>query len=75
MPFNIFNLEFILLLVKLFFSVADLLFILFLFVVLRQTMLMYDIVHDYNDAAILRGTVLILIIISVSLFLTALVIL
>lgn len=60
---------------KVFYLVFDLLILIFLLVVLRQVSSMRTIVNDTNDSSVLRSTAIILLIISISLFLTALVIL
>lgn len=62
-------------LVKTFFLVVNFMFIIFLIVVFKQTVSMSTIVHDSNDSFIIKSIVTILIILSISLFLTALVIL
>lgn len=76
---TIFNLLFsnnlILVLTKVFFLATDLMFILFLIVVFRQVTLMQALVNVTNDSFILKSIIIALIIGSVSLFLTALVIL
>lgn len=76
---TIFNLLFsnnlILVLTKVFFLATDLMFILFLIVVFRQVTLMQSLVNVTNDSFILKSIIIALIIGSVSLFLTALVIL
>ncbi|KKP81043.1 MAG: hypothetical protein UR81_C0008G0012 [Candidatus Levybacteria bacterium GW2011_GWB1_35_5] len=76
---DIFNLLFannlILVLTKVFFLATDLMFILFLIVVLRQVTLMQALVNVTNDSFVLKSIIIALIIGSVSLFLTALVIL
>ncbi|MBI3984907.1 MAG: hypothetical protein HY344_03110 [Candidatus Levybacteria bacterium] len=76
---EIFNLffgnNFILSLSKVFFLITDLLFIFFLIVVFRQVTLMQSLVYDINDSFVLRSIIILLLIGSVSLFLTALVIL
>ncbi|OGH06402.1 MAG: hypothetical protein A2171_02310 [Candidatus Levybacteria bacterium RBG_13_35_9] len=61
--------------IKVFFLVANLLFTIFLIVVLRQVYSMNTIVHDIHDEFIIKSAAIILLIISLSLFLTALVIL
>jgi len=76
---DIFNLLFannlILALTKVFFLATDLMFILFLIVVFRQVTLMQALVKDTTDSFLLKSIIIALIIGSVSLFLTALVIL
>ncbi len=76
---DIFNLLFannlILALTKVFFLATDLMFILFLIVVFRQVTLMQSLVKDTTDSFLLKSIIIALIIGSVSLFLTALVIL
>lgn len=76
---DIFNLLFannlILALAKVFFLATDLMFFLFLIVVFRQVTLMQALVNVTNDSFILKSFIIALIIGSVSLFLTALVIL
>lgn len=76
---DIFNLLFannlILALAKVFFLATDLMFFLFLIVVFRQVTLMQALVNVTNDSFILKSIIIALIIGSVSLFLTALVIL
>lgn len=63
------------LLTKIFFLVTSLLFTIFLIVVVRQVFSMNTIVHDIHDEFIIKAAAIILLIISLSLFLTALVIL
>ncbi len=76
---DIFNLLFannlILMLTKVFFLATDLMFFLFLIVVFRQVTLMQALVNVTNDSFILKSIIIALIVGSVSLFLTALVIL
>ena len=76
---TIFNLLFannlILVLTKVFFLATDLMFFLFLIVVFRQVTLMQALVNITNDSFVLKSIIIALIIGSVSLFLTALVIL
>lgn len=76
---DIFNLLFsnnlILALAKVFILATDLMFILFLIVVFRQVTLMQSLVNDINDSFVLKSIIIALIVGSVSLFLTALVIL
>jgi hypothetical protein len=64
-----------LILAKVFFLVVSLLFTIFLVVVLRQVISMQTIINDTNDSFVLKSVALALLIISLSLFLTALVIL
>ena len=76
LDFNtIFGINIIFTLAKVFFLVVDLLFTIFLLVVLKQVTSMNIIISDENDSFILKSYIIILLIISVSLFLTALVIL
>lgn len=65
----------VLTLTKIFFLVVTLLFTIFLIVVVRQVYSMNTIVHDIHDEFIIKSSAIILLIISLSLFLTALVIL
>lgn len=60
---------------KVFFLVSSFLFTLFLLVVVRQIISMNAIINDENDSIILKLVAFILLLSSVSLFLTALVIL
>ncbi|PIR79810.1 MAG: hypothetical protein COU25_03520 [Candidatus Levybacteria bacterium CG10_big_fil_rev_8_21_14_0_10_35_13] len=66
---------FTLFLIKIFFLAVSALFIIFLIVVVRQVYSMNTIVHDIHDEFIIKSAAIILFIISLSLFLTALVIL
>lgn len=67
--------NFLTLLSKISFLVIDLLFTLFLIVVFRQVLSMNTIVNDRSDANILKIFAFLLIILSLSLFLTGIVIL
>ena len=71
----LFSGDLILTLTKVFFLVTDFLFLLFLIIVFRQVALMQSLVNITNDSFVLRSVILLLIVGSVSLFLTALVIL
>ena len=62
-------------LIKILSLVVSTLFTVFLIVVIRQVFSMNTIVHDIHDELIIKTTAIILFIISLSLFLTALVIL
>lgn len=62
-------------LAKVFFLVVTFLFTIFLIVVLRQVISMHTIVNDASDSLILKSLAVILLIVSISLFLTGLVIL
>ena len=66
---------FTLFLIKISFLAISVLFTVFLIVVIRQVFSMNTIVHDIHDELIIKTTAIILFIISLSLFLTALVIL
>ena len=75
-PFNLlFGINMVLSLTKIFFLMVNLLFTVFLIVVVRQVFSMNTIVHDVHDEFILKTTAVILLVISISLFLTAIVIL
>ncbi len=71
----LFSNNLILMLAKVFLLAVDFMFILFLIVVFRQVALMQSLVYDVSDSFVLRSMIIILIVGSVSLFLTALVIL
>ena len=71
----LFGINIALSLTKVFFLVVNLLFTIFLIVVVRQVYSMNTIVHDIHDEFIIKSAAVILLIISLSLFLTALVIL
>ncbi|MBI2025889.1 MAG: hypothetical protein HYT06_00760 [Candidatus Levybacteria bacterium] len=71
----LFSNNLILMLAKVFLLAVDFMFILFLIVVFRQVTLMQSLVYDVSDSFVLRSMIIILIVGSVSLFLTALVIL
>jgi hypothetical protein len=62
-------------LIKFGFLTVDILFIIFLLVVVRQVFSMNEIVSDANDTPIIKSSSLLLLIIAVSLFIVALVIL
>lgn len=62
-------------LAKVFFLVVDFMFIIFLLVVFKQVSSMNIIISDENDSFILKSFIVTLLIISISLFLTGLVIL
>ena len=61
--------------VKIGFLVVDFAFALFLVIVLRQVYTMNTVVNDSHDSSIVKTAAFLLLIIAVSLFLTALVIL
>jgi len=69
-PFIQFNLF-----IKIGFLALDLFFILFLIIAVRQVFTMTTIVNDASNAVIIKGSVILLLLLSISLFLTALVIL
>lgn len=60
---------------KVFFLIIDFIFIIFLFIALRQFIYMNKIINDLNDSPILKSIATLLLIFAISLFLTALVIL
>jgi hypothetical protein len=57
------------------FLVADVIFVIFLIVVIKQVLTMNTIVSNDNDSSLIKSASFLLLIINVSLFLTALVIL
>jgi hypothetical protein len=61
--------------IKIGFLAGDLFFILFLLVAARQVFAMNKIINDDNDSFFVKTSVFLLLIIAISLFLTALVIL
>jgi hypothetical protein len=63
------------LLIKVGFLALNLFFIVFLIIAARQVFTMNTIINDTSNAMIIKGSVIILLLLSVSLFLTALVIL
>lgn len=71
----IINTNTILSLTKIFFLVVNFMFVIFLIVAYKQTVSMSTIINDSSNSAILKSIIIMLIILSVSLFLTALVIL
>jgi hypothetical protein len=60
---------------KIGFLAVDLMFIIFLLVVIKQVFSMNTIVHDINDSAIIKSGSVILFVFALSLFLAALAIL
>lgn len=69
------GINFALTLIKVFFLVVSLIFTIFLIIVYRQFNYMDKIIKDLQDSPILKSIILLLLFLSVSLFLTALVIL
>jgi len=61
--------------IKIGFLALNLFFILFLLIAVRQVFAMNTIVNDTTNAVIIKGSIILLLILSISLFLTALVIL
>jgi hypothetical protein len=61
--------------IKILFLIINFAFALFLLVVIKQVTTMNTIVNDDNSSSVVKSTAFILFIVSVSLFLTALVIL
>jgi len=61
--------------IKIGFLAIDLFFILFLLIAVRQVFAMDTIVNDASNGVIIKGSVILLLLLSISLFLTALVIL
>lgn len=61
--------------IKVIFLTLNLLFLVFLIVVYKQFNSMNTIVHDLQDSPILKSTIITIILITVSLFLTSIVIL
>lgn len=72
---SLLNINLVFFIIKIFFLACSLLFTIFLLVVLKQVISMNSLVKDENDSFILRFVALGLLISSLSLFLTALVIL
>lgn len=62
-------------LIKIGFLAIDFVFIVFLFVVIKQVHTMNTIVNDSNDSSIIRSVAFFLLVAAISLFLTVLVIL
>jgi len=63
------------LLIKIGFLTLDLFFVLFLAVAARQVFAMDTIVNDATNSILIKGPIILLLLLSISLFLTALVIL
>lgn len=72
---NIFSLLKAAYLLKMGFLFVDLLFIFFLIILVKQVFSMNQIINDTNDSAFVKSGAIFLLIIAVSLFLVALVIL
>jgi hypothetical protein len=61
--------------IKIGFLALDLFFILFLLIAVRQVFAMNTIISDATNATTIKGAIILLLLLSISLFLTALVIL
>lgn len=73
--YNVLGAYFLMLVIKIIFLFLDFFLIVFLFFVFRQILSMNTIVENTNDAPMLKTGIFILLMIALSLFLTAIVIL